>query len=70
MDDIKTELKTIRESQIRMEEDVRHHIKRSDKHEEKIVPLWTAYIGARWTVAAILTTGAVVAAILKIQGIL
>lgn len=34
MDDIKQDIKVIRESQIRMEEDIKHHIKRTDLLEE------------------------------------
>lgn len=46
MDEIKKDIQAIRESQIRMEADVRHHIKRTDaleekvlKHEELMMPL-------------------------------
>jgi len=34
MDDIKDDIKVIRESQIRMEEDVKHHIRRTDVLED------------------------------------
>ena len=46
MDEIKKDIQVIRESQIRMEADVKHHIKRTDaleekvlKHEELMMPL-------------------------------
>ena len=46
MDEIKKDIQAIRESQIRMEADVKHHIKRTDaleekvfKHEELMMPL-------------------------------
>lgn len=46
MDEIKKDIQVIRESQIRMEADVRHHIARTDaleekvtKHEELMMPL-------------------------------
>lgn len=34
MDEIKEDIKNIRESQIRMEEDVKHHIRRTDVLED------------------------------------
>lgn len=34
MNDLKLDIATIKESQIRMEEDIRHHIKRTDLLEE------------------------------------
>ena len=46
MEEIKKDIQAIRESQIRMEADVKHHIKRTDaleekvlKHEELMMPL-------------------------------
>ena len=36
MDDLKRDVKLIRESQIRMEENVKYHIKRTDLLEERI----------------------------------
>ena len=36
MEDIKKDVKLIRESQIRMEQDVKHHIQRTDLLEERL----------------------------------
>ena len=36
MDEIKQDVKVIRESQIRMEQDIKYHIKRTDLLEEKV----------------------------------
>ena len=36
MDDLKKDVKIIRESQIRMEENIKYHIKRTDLLEERI----------------------------------
>ena len=69
MDEIKTDLKEVRahltrisDSQIRMEEDVKHHIARTDKLQDMVTPMWTAYTAVKWIAAVIVGTGAVVAA--------
>lgn len=36
MEEIKQDIKTIRESQIRMEQDLKYHIKRTDLLEQKV----------------------------------
>lgn len=36
MDELKQDIKVIRESQIRMEQDIKYHIKRTDLLEEKV----------------------------------
>lgn len=58
------------ESQIRMEEDIRHHIKRTDQNEMMLKPMWKAYIGIRWSIGAILCLGALAAAIGRFKGLL
>ena len=65
MDEIKKELRVIRESQIRTELDVKYHIKRTDLLEAKINPVYTAYSGIKWAVPALLVIGAIIA---KIKG--
>jgi len=37
--EIYEEIKLIRESQIRMEEDIKYHIKRTDNLEEMVIPV-------------------------------
>jgi phosphoglycerate-specific signal transduction histidine kinase len=60
------------ESQIRVEDDLRYHIKRTDLLENRIdtelTPLHRAYIGVKWTVGLIIGAGAVVAALAKLKG--
>jgi hypothetical protein len=63
MDEIKKELRTIRESQIRTELDVKYHIKRTNLLEAKVVPVYTAYTGIKWSIPAILVIGTIIARI-------
>ena len=44
MNEIKQEIRIIRESQIRMEDDLRYHIKRTDALEQKVTPIHKIYI--------------------------
>jgi len=69
MGEIKTEIKTIRESQIRMEEDVRHHILRTNLLEGKVAPMWGAYSALKWLVAATITLGLILSNLEKIKSI-
>lgn len=46
--EMKSDIKLIRESQIRMEEDVRHHIRRTDAIEELVKPMHRVYIAAKY----------------------
>lgn len=70
MDELKTEIKLIRESQVRMEEDVKHHIKRTDDNEKMLFPMWKAFVGIKWCLGAIVVLGALAASIAKIKGFL
>jgi len=70
--DILEKLVEIRESQIRMEDDLKYHIKRTDLLEERIdselKPVHKAYIGAKFSIGAIITLGAILGALAKIKG--
>ena len=74
MDDIREKLGEIRESQVRMEGDIKYHIKRTNLLEERLerelTPTYKAYVGAKWSVAAVIILGSIVSAILKFRGIL
>ena len=77
MEELKKELKTIRESQVRMEVDVKHHIRRTDElqdlHEantKRIVKLEEPVKGRAYLLNFILNTGKVIGVALAIVGIL
>lgn len=70
MDEITKELRTIRESQIRMEADINYHIKRTNIIEERTEKLWKSYIGIQWTLAAIAVVALLITNIEKIREIL
>ena len=63
-------LASIEKCIIRMEEDVRHHIERTNKLQEMTEPMYKAFIGTKWSIGAILTLGFLITAIAKIKGIL
>jgi len=69
LNEIKSDVKVIRESQIRMEEDVRHHILRTNLLETKVAPMWGAYSALKWLVAAVITIGLVLNNLDKIKSI-
>ena len=64
--EIKDNLGDMKESQIRMEKDLKYHIKRTDQLEEMTKPIYRAFIGAKWSIAAILTLAALVTALTKL----
>lgn len=66
---IKNDLYELKETQIRIEEDIRHHIRRTDKLEEMTSPIYKTYIGVRWSLGAIIAMGAVIASIGKFKGL-
>lgn len=70
MDEITKELRTIRESQIRMEADINYHIKRTNIIEERTEKLWKSYIGIQWTLAVIAGIALLITNIEKIREIL
>jgi hypothetical protein len=58
MDDLRQDVRVIRESQIRMEADIKHHVKRTNLLESMVMPLHRAKIFVQYLVAvsgAILT---------------
>ena len=67
MDEIKKELTIIRESQIRTELDVKYHIKRTDLLEDKINPIYAAFVGIKWAVPSLLVLGTIIA---RIKGLI
>jgi hypothetical protein len=67
--EIKDEIKTIRESQIRMEDDVKYHIQRTDLLEDMVKPMNKAYVGMKWSVGAVIGAGFIAGAIAKINGL-
>lgn len=69
MDEIRKELQTIRESQIRMEADINYHIKRTDLIEDRTEKLWKSYIGIQWTIAAIGVGAALLLNVEKIRNL-
>ena len=77
MEEFKKELKVIRESQIRMEEDVKHHIRRTDElqdlHEEntkRIVVLEKGPKARKYLISIVLNVGKVLGVALTIVAIL
>ncbi len=64
--EIRDELKIVRESQVRMEEDIRHHIRRTDILESRVEPMYGAYSALKWVVALIVTVGLVLTNLEKI----
>jgi hypothetical protein len=76
MDEIKMELRNIKETQdrlvecqIEMQADIKHHIKRTDSLQNMVEPTYKAYIGMKWAAASVITLGAVVTALAKISGL-
>lgn len=63
-DDMKR-LGVIEKCIIRIEEDIKHHIERTDRLQNMVEPTYKAYIGIKWLIAAIITAGAIVAAFAK-----
>lgn len=66
MDEVKAKVEEIRESQIRMEADVKHHIKRTDLLQEKVTPVWIAYIGLKWFLVSVVSISAIYSALHKL----
>ena len=66
MDEIRSKVEEIRESQIRMESDVKHHIKRTDLLQEKVTPVWIAYIGLKWFLISIISVSAIYSALSRL----
>ena len=67
---ISEDLNDMKESQIRMEADLKYHIRRTDilenKVDKELKPIHRAFIGIKWSVGAILTLAALVGALSKI----
>lgn len=70
MEELRKDMQIIRESQIRMEEDIRYHIKRTDLLEKKLDPIHNVYISARQLLLLLITSSGVVVAINEIISIL
>ena len=67
MKEIERELILIRESIIRIENDIAYHIARTDAIEDRVMPVWKAYIGLKWGIGSFLVIGAIAGAVLKIM---
>lgn len=63
MKEVKEELLKIRKSQIRMEADVKYHIKRTDLLQNKVVPMFAAYTGIKWFIGSVIGIAAVYSAL-------
>lgn len=59
----------VKESQIRIEQDIKHHIKRTDLLEDMVKPVYKAHQGIKWAGILLISLGAIASAILKIKGI-
>ena len=70
MEKVIHELREIKESQIRMEVNIKHHIKRTDlleiKLEKQLDPIHRAFSGAKWALSSLLTLGGISYALMKI----
>lgn len=78
MDDLKDDIRVIRESQIRMEKDLKYHIKRTDLLEtkieadieevhKKVAPIHKAHTIATGLVKLILLSAALATALVKLN---
>lgn len=63
MKDVREDIKIIRESQIRMEEDIKYHILRTDNLEDMVMPVYKVY-------AYIIATGKVLGGLSLLIGIM
>ena len=61
------DIKIIRESQIRMEADIKHHIARTDKLEDMVVPMWKMFSSMRWNIKAVMVLGGLAGAVFAIS---
>ena len=72
MEELHKDIRLVRESQIRMEEDIKYHIKRTDllekTLEERLDPVYKAYIGLQWTVIIGSSAAGLVISVLKLMG--
>ena len=66
-------LEEIKETLFEIKLDLREHMRRTDinetmlKEQKKITePMWKAYIGAKWSIAAIITIGTIVGMYMRI----
>ena len=77
MEDIKEDVKVIRESQIRMEEDVKHHIRRTDELQDlhevnslRITMLEKAPEARKYLISIVINVGKVLTVALAILGVI
>ena len=75
MEDIKEDVKVIRESQIRMEEDVKHHIRRTDELQDlhvensnRITVLEKGPEARKYLISIVINVGKVLTVALAILG--
>ena len=77
MEDIKEDVKVIRESQIRMEEDVKHHIRRTDELQDlhevnslRITMLEKGPEARKYLISIVINVGKVLTVALAILGVI
>ena len=66
MKELHDKVEEIRESQIRMEADVKHHIKRTDILQEKVTPVYIAYVGIKWFLGTVIAASAIYSALSRL----
>jgi hypothetical protein len=70
MDEVTKELVKIRESQLRMEADLKYHIKRTDILETQVIPVVKAFNGLKWGMGAVIVIASFLTALAKIKVII
>jgi hypothetical protein len=73
MEEIKKNIAQIKESQIRMEMDFQHHIKRTSllesKLEKQLDPVYRAYSGLKWGSGFVIGLAVFLGSVLRINGL-
>lgn len=50
--------------------DLKEHMRRTEAAEQKLDPMWKAYVGVKWSFGAIIGLAALLTALAKIKGYL
>ncbi len=70
MDEITREIREIKESQIRMEVDIKYHIRRTDLLESRLdrelTPVYRTFIASSWIIGALTTVAGLILALDKL----
>ena len=67
MQGLKKDVQEIKESQIRMEMDIKYHIKRTDTLESMTMPLYKLYIFSKYTLATLSVIGTILAIYFRLK---